>query len=247
MRMLMSRASWLLAGGLTLLATLALSTQLEAAAKKEKKTSKAAMKVIASVNGDEVTKGDYDAAIKGNRRFFDLTQDSVRRKLGGRPWTEYVFKEEIVKIRAFSQRHAAELPEMLAAIEAAQREIEGGADFAQVAKEHSREPMTAEKGGDLGEPKAFFDLVHPFNRVALSLKQGAVSEPVLTVFGYHLIKVDKIFPAMEGKPKLVKIRHILMPFQGDPRQEADEALAQAEVEILVKSYCKKLPTYCEEG
>ncbi len=205
-------------------------------------------KIIARINGDDVTKTEYDECINGNRRFFDLTEDSVRRRLEGKPWTEFVFDEEILKVRAYAQRHAAELPVMKEAIEAAQKRIQAGEDFAAVAKEVSQDPPTAPSGGSLGEAKGFFDLVYPFNRVALSLKLGEVSAPVLTIFGYHLIKVDRIIPAMEGKPKRVEVRHILIPFSGNPRQEAEEAMAQAKVEILVaKPYCKSLPSYCPEG
>lgn len=209
---------------------------------------KTAIKVIARVNGEDVTKDEYDTAIKGNRRFFDLARESVRRRLDGKTWTEYVFDEEIVKVRAFAQSRATELPAMKEAIGKAMERVEAGEDFAKVAAEVSQDRGTAASGGSLGEPKAFFDLVHPFNRVAFSMKEGEVSDPVLTIFGYHIIKVEKILPAMEGKPKRVEVRHILVRFEGDPRQEAEESMAQAKVEILQqKPYCKRLPSYCEEG
>ena len=69
-------------------------------------------------------------------------------------------------------------------------EVNGGADFAVVAKEKSTGP-SASKGGDLG----FFkrgDMVPEFAEVAFSLKAGEVSaEPVKTQFGWHVIKVEE--------------------------------------------------------
>lgn len=69
-----------------------------------------------------------------------------------------------------------------------------GEDFAKVAKEVSDDRMSAEKGGDLGivtkgamEPN--------LEKAALALSQGAVSEPVKTSFGYHLIKITELVPA----------------------------------------------------
>jgi hypothetical protein len=238
----------------TLAAALAALLAAGAAAARDKQKPEgagaaAASPVIARVNGEDVTKAEFDAVVKANQRFFDLTVQATRDRLKGRPLTEYLFREEIVTIRAVAQRHKDDLPGMKAAIEQARDRVAGGADFGEVAKEMSQEPPTAERGGALGEPKGFADLVHPFNRVALSLKEGGVSDPVLSIFGYHLIKVDKIIPPMELKPKRVQVRHILIRYPGDadPRKEAEEAAAAVQVEILDKSYCKKLPAYCGEG
>lgn len=62
-----------------------------------------------------------------------------------------------------------------------------GADFKQLAIKHSEGP-TGPKGGDLG----FFTrgrMAPEFEKAAFAMKPGATSKPVLTQFGYHVIKV----------------------------------------------------------
>lgn len=69
-------------------------------------------------------------------------------------------------------------------------EINNGADFAEMAREHSTGP-TAENGGDLGFITAGErGLDATFRDAAMELNVGEVSsEPVETQFGFHLIKV----------------------------------------------------------
>jgi len=68
-------------------------------------------------------------------------------------------------------------------------EIQGGKDFAEVAKANSVGP-SAPRGGDLG----YFtqgEMVKAFSDVAFALKKGEVSKtPVKTQFGWHIIKVE---------------------------------------------------------
>jgi len=67
-------------------------------------------------------------------------------------------------------------------------ELNGGADFAEVAKEKSTGP-SGPRGGELGWFGAG-QMVAPFEEAAMALEVGAVSEPVQTQFGWHVIKLN---------------------------------------------------------
>jgi len=93
-------------------------------------------------------------------------------------------------------------------------EIQKGGDFEQIAKRESMDPSTKELGGDLGWRRRG-DFVPEFDRVYFGIRPGVVSPPIKTVFGYHLIRVDRVQPAE------VKGRHILI------RPKLDSADIQA--------------------
>ena len=69
------------------------------------------------------------------------------------------------------------------------KELQGGGDFAELAKARSKGPSGA-SGGDLG----FFaegQMVPAFSKAAFALKKGETTkEPVQTQFGWHVIKVE---------------------------------------------------------
>jgi len=68
-------------------------------------------------------------------------------------------------------------------------ELKKGADFAELAKSRSKDPGSAE-GGDLG----YFtkdQMVPEFSEVAFKLDKGALSDPVKSQFGWHIIKVEE--------------------------------------------------------
>ena len=65
-------------------------------------------------------------------------------------------------------------------------ELENGADFAALAKQHSEDPGSKEQGGKLTVSKG--QTVEAFDKAAFSLDTNEISEPVKTQFGYHIIQ-----------------------------------------------------------
>jgi peptidyl-prolyl cis-trans isomerase D len=66
-----------------------------------------------------------------------------------------------------------------------------GEDFADLAEMYSKDPGSASRGGDLGiiRPGA---MAPSFETVVFDLKEGQISDPVRTAYGWHIIKVTNI-------------------------------------------------------
>lgn len=88
------------------------------------------------------------------------------------------------------------------------KKIRAGADFAELAETLSDDPSSGSKGGSLGEfPKG--TMVPEFEAALEKLKQGEISEPVKSPFGYHIVKLDqktdaRIKPLPEVKDAVTK-------------------------------------------
>jgi peptidyl-prolyl cis-trans isomerase C len=105
--------------------------------------------------------------------------------------------------------------------------LKSGANFAELAKQDSKDPGSASNGGDLdwATPSAF---VKPFSDAMVSLKKGQITEvPVKTQFGYHVIKVDDIRDARIPDLDTVKKQIVegleqkkLMAYQDELRKKA---------------------------
>lgn len=87
---------------------------------------------------------------------------------------------------------------------ALREEIVKGAKFEDVAKRSSSDSVSGAQGGDLGKGgKGRF--VADFEKAAYALTPGELSQPVLTPFGFHIIRVDT------KKGDTLSLRHILVP------------------------------------
>lgn len=90
--------------------------------------------------------------------------------------------------------------------------LNSGRSFEDLATVNSDDKGSAVNGGYLG-PAGKGVFVKPFEEAVFSLKEGEVSEPVETQFGYHVIKLEKI----EGDKRTA--RHILVSF---PKLESSD-------------------------
>jgi peptidyl-prolyl cis-trans isomerase C len=75
--------------------------------------------------------------------------------------------------------------------EEVKNQLEDGGDFAELAKEFSQDPGSAEQGGDLG-CIGRGESVANFEEAVFNAKKGEIVGPVETEFGYHVIEVTDI-------------------------------------------------------
>jgi peptidyl-prolyl cis-trans isomerase D len=76
-------------------------------------------------------------------------------------------------------------------------QAKAGKDFAQLAKQYSKDPGSADKGGDLGwADRSMF--VGPFSDALFGMAVGEIHPPVKTQYGYHIIRLDEV---QAGKTK----------------------------------------------
>jgi len=98
-----------------------------------------------------------------------------------------------------------------------------GADFAELARQHSEDSATAAGGGDTG---LFHrgQMVPAFEDVAFALKPGEISDPVETPFGVHILKLEE-----RQEPRLLPLDEIREQLRDYVRNERAEAAVEAEI------------------
>jgi peptidyl-prolyl cis-trans isomerase C len=106
-------------------------------------------------------------------------------------------------------------------------QIKGGAKFDELAKKHSKDPGSAQNGGDLDFAKAD-GYVPEFSKAMVALKKGEMTQaPVKTQFGWHIIVLQDVrdaqFPAYDDvKAQLMQRmeQQKVQKFQEDLRKSA---------------------------
>ncbi len=81
--------------------------------------------------------------------------------------------------------------------------ILSGASFSELAEKYSQDPGSKKSGGSLGFVRRG-NLVKEFEATAFTLESGEISDPVKTVFGYHIIETEEVLGDR------IKVRHILL-------------------------------------
>ncbi|WP_092460437.1 peptidylprolyl isomerase [Candidatus Ichthyocystis sparus] len=104
-----------------------------------------------------------------------------------------------------------------------------GAKFEDLAKRYSKDTVSKSNGGDLGwaSPSVY---VKSFADVAESLKEGAISDPVKTQFGWHIIRRDAARPTKVPDFDAIKPQLEQMVVQEDLQKYVDSLLKMAKVE-----------------
>lgn len=103
---------------------------------------------------------------------------------------------------------------------AARKAIIGGKSFETVAKSASEDPSVMQNGGNLGY-FSVFDMVYPFENAAYTTKEGEVSAPFRTEFGYHIVKVNDKRPS-KGE---VSVAHIMITDKNNDSVPAIERIS----------------------
>lgn len=153
-------------------------------------------KIMNEIGGEEAfnqmlayysyTKEDFVKDIKSNTGIRKLLEPDIKI-------TEDEMKEYFEQNKAsFNQEEQVKASHILVDDEEKAKEVkaklDAGEDFATLAKEYSTDTGSKENGGDLG----YFGkdaMVKEFSDAAFALEVNAVSGPVKSKFGYHIIKV----------------------------------------------------------
>ncbi len=165
-----------------------------------------------SVSDDEV-RAFYDANAERfqtprQRRvaYLELDRDALAETIDvTAEEIEAEYRERVQREEEESVRHASHIllelepdadpereSEVRRRLEELRERIVGGEDFAELAREYSNDPASAPDGGDLGAISPG-EMVDEFDDALFALEEeAALSEPVRTRFGYHLIQVTHI-------------------------------------------------------
>ncbi|HZL34095.1 MAG TPA: peptidylprolyl isomerase [Tepidisphaeraceae bacterium] len=108
------------------------------------------------------------------------------------------------------------------------KQLDKGADFANLARANSDDKGSAAVGGSLGPaPMTRGQMVPAFEQSAFSLKKNQISEPVKTQFGYHIIQVlNRISPTYQEASQRVASRRaevMLEQMKKDAKPEIDDS------------------------
>jgi len=120
--------------------------------------------------------------------------------------------------------------------------IRNGEKFADLAREFSQAPGSAENGGEMdyfGKGR----MVPEFENAAFALRNGQISEPVKTSYGWHIIEKMGERTGADGQ-KEVKVRHILI--KTDPSDDTRYALSKQADELYELAQTKGLEVAARE-
>lgn len=125
----------------------------------------------------------------------NLLSDALLKKyLADHPISDDELKAEYdTQVAALPRQYHARhiLVENKETAEAIIKDLKGGADFAKIAKDKSKDSGSAKNGGDL-DWFSLDSMVKPFGDALAQLENGQITqEPVQTQYGWHVIKLEE--------------------------------------------------------
>lgn len=115
------------------------------------------------------------------------------------------------------------------ALELAKRARDGKADFAELAAKHSEDRESGQRGGDIGK-RQLEQLLPEVRPVLARLEVGAVSEPVQSATGFHILKLTDLQPA-----RVASLEKVGAQLRTKMRAARQEQIAKAYLDGLVNS------------
>ena len=157
-----------------------------------------------------VTEGVYRQVIKDYYDWtFDDYRDSVRRQL--------LRKKVMARVDTAGRERA----------QAVLQAIQGGADFAEQARAHSEDPLTKDRGGDLGFVAKTVDDPNKLIKAVERLQPGQVSDIVEGVDGFYIVKL------VEARQDDIHIMKIYLSYKAFSAQ-----MAQLKAERKISEFIK---------
>ena len=168
--------------------------------------------LVQALAGQGLSFEQYRAQLKEQLERLRLMSQEVRSKIqvGDTEVREYydANRAKYGAVEQFRARHiffkidrkggAAELARVEAVAAGVLKQARAGKDFAELAKTYSNDPAAAKDGGDLGTFKKA-DMLPEIGDSVAAMKQGEISELVLSQAGLHIIKLEEI-SLSSGKP-----------------------------------------------
>jgi peptidyl-prolyl cis-trans isomerase C len=118
----------------------------------------------------------------------------------------------------------------LAKAKKVREELRKGAKFEELAKKYSDDTASREKGGDIGVLRKGMT-VPEFEKKVFSLKEGSISEPIESPYGYHIVKIEKSVP-----PKVKSFEEVKDQVQNDYIKEKEREIISKLIEELRNKY-----------
>jgi parvulin-like peptidyl-prolyl isomerase len=183
------------------------------------------LQMIAAESGGEEA---FRAKLEEWGETYEDAKREVRAQLIGMAMTERIVGDVSESAEQVHARHI-----LVDTADEAQRlraQLEGGADFAALAKAHSLDESTRDNGGDLGYFPRGILVSAEVEDAGFSLQPGQFSEVITSALGYHIVQVVERDPNRSVSPENLQLLR-----ERAVQEWVEDLWAQAEVQRFVEA------------